>query len=150
MTKSSVAIIGKNRLADELLAQARENNLDAAQLNDATAVAPATNFVIDTECGAEDKKRALLQRLDASLSPSSIILSSCLRFATTLIASWVKKPERIVGFATFFPLKERRLENDGTIDHPNRATFQISRQRHCAGEGWRRSDVSAYFELDYQ
>ena len=109
MTKSSVAIFGKNRLAEELLAQARENNLDAAQLNDATAVAPTTSFVIDTECGAEDKKRALLQRLDASLSPSSIILSSCLRFATTLIASWVKKPERIVGFATFFPFKERKL-----------------------------------------
>jgi 3-hydroxybutyryl-CoA dehydrogenase len=25
------------------------------------------------------------------------------------MASWVKKPERIVGFATFYPLKERRL-----------------------------------------
>ena len=109
MTKSSVAIIGKNHLAEELLAQTRENNLDAAQLHDATAVAPTTNFVIDTECGAEDKKRALLQRLDASLSPSSIIVTSCLRFATTLIASWVKKPERIVGFATFSPLKERKL-----------------------------------------
>jgi 3-hydroxybutyryl-CoA dehydrogenase len=109
MTKSSVAIIGKNHLAEELLAQSRENNLDAAQLHDATAVAPTTNFVIDTECGAEDKKRALLQRLDASLSPSSIIVTSCLRFATTLIASWVKKPERIVGFATFSPLKERKL-----------------------------------------
>ena len=109
MTKSSVAIIGKNRLAEELLTQSRENNLETAQLNDATAVAPTTNFVIDTECGAEDKKRALLQQLDASLPPSSIIVSSCLRFATTLIASWVKKPERIVGFATFFPLKERKL-----------------------------------------
>jgi 3-hydroxybutyryl-CoA dehydrogenase len=109
MTKSSVAIIGKNHLAEELLAQSRENNLDAAQLHDATAVAPTTNFVIDTECGAEDKKRALLQRLDASLSPSSIIVTSCLRFATTLIASWVKKPERIVGFATFSPLKDRKL-----------------------------------------
>jgi 3-hydroxybutyryl-CoA dehydrogenase len=109
MTKSSVAIIGKNRLAEELISQARENNLEAAQLNDATAVAPTTNIVIETECGAEDKKRALLQRLDASLPASSIVVSSCLRFATTLIASWVKKPERIVGFATFFPLKERKL-----------------------------------------
>jgi 3-hydroxybutyryl-CoA dehydrogenase len=32
-----------------------------------------------------------------------------LRFATTQLASWVKKPERIVGFATFFPLKDRKL-----------------------------------------
>lgn len=109
MTKSSVAIIGNNRLAKELLDQARQNNLDAAPVNDATAVALTTNFVIDTECGVEDEKRALTQRLDASLSPSSIIVTSCLRFATTLIASWVKRPERIVGFATFFPLKERKL-----------------------------------------
>jgi 3-hydroxybutyryl-CoA dehydrogenase len=109
MTKNSVAIIGKNRLAEELFTQSRENNLDAMQLNDAGAVAPTTNFVIDTECGAEGQKRALLQRLDACLPASSIIISSCLRFATTLIASWVKNPERIVGFATFFPLKERKL-----------------------------------------
>ncbi len=25
------------------------------------------------------------------------------------MASWVKKPERIVGFATFYPLKDRKL-----------------------------------------
>ena len=109
MTKSSVAIIGKNRLAEDLFTQSRENNLEAAQLSDAMAVAPTTNIVIETECGAEDKKRALLERLDASLPASSIVVSSCLRFATTLIASWVKKPERIVGFATFSPLKERKL-----------------------------------------
>jgi 3-hydroxybutyryl-CoA dehydrogenase len=108
-TKSSVAIIGTSRLAMELLTQCRENNLDAVQLGDPAAVAPTTNMVIETECAAEDKKRALLQRLDASLPASSIVVSSCLRFATTLIASWVMKPERIVGFATFFPLKERKL-----------------------------------------
>lgn len=109
MTKNSVAVIGKNRLAEELFTQSRENNLDAVQLNDAGSVAPTTNIVIDTECGAEGQKRALLERLDACLPASSIIISSCLRFATTLIASWVKNPERIVGFATFFPLKERKL-----------------------------------------
>jgi 3-hydroxybutyryl-CoA dehydrogenase len=109
MTKSSVAVIGKNRLAEELLALAQEKGLDATQLSDATAVASTTNFVIDSESGAEDKKKALLQRLDASLPPPSVIVSSCLRFSTTLMASWVKKPERLIGFATFIPLKERKL-----------------------------------------
>jgi 3-hydroxybutyryl-CoA dehydrogenase len=92
-----------------LVNEARENNLEAVQLNDAASVAPTTNFVIETECGGEDEKRTLLQRLDASLPASSIIITSCLRFATTLIASWIRSPERIVGFATFFPLKERKL-----------------------------------------
>ena len=109
MTKSSLAVIGRNRLAEELLALGHENGLEASQLNDATAVASTTNFVIDTETGAEDKKKALLQRLDASLPPASIIVSSCLRFSTTLMASWLKKPERLVGFASFFPLKDRKL-----------------------------------------
>jgi 3-hydroxybutyryl-CoA dehydrogenase len=109
MTKSSLAVIGRNRLAEELLALGHGDGLETSQLNDATAVAPTTHFVIDTETGVEDKKKALLQRLDASLAPSSIIVSSCLRFSTTLMASWIKKPERIVGFASFFPLKDRKL-----------------------------------------
>jgi 3-hydroxybutyryl-CoA dehydrogenase len=109
MTKSSLAVIGRNRLAEELLALGHDNGLETSQLNEATAVASTTNFVIDTETGAEDKKKALLQRLDASLPPASIIVSSCLRFSTTLMASWLKKPERLVGFASFFPLKDRKL-----------------------------------------
>ena len=109
MTKSSVAIIGKSRLADELLALAQDKGLEPTHLTDATAVGATTNFVIDSEIGAEDKKRALLQRLDASLPASSVIITSCLRFSTTQMASWLKKPERLVGFATFYPLKDRRL-----------------------------------------
>ena len=66
MTKSSVAIIGKNRLAEELCVLGQAQGMEASQLNDATAVSATTNFVIDTETGAEDKKRAVLQRLDAA------------------------------------------------------------------------------------
>lgn len=109
MAKSSLAVIGKGRLAEELVALAREKGLEVAQLHDATAIAPTSQFVIDTENGGDDRKRAVLQRLDASLPPSGIIVSSCLRFSTTLMASWVKKPERVVGFATFYPLKDRKL-----------------------------------------
>jgi 3-hydroxybutyryl-CoA dehydrogenase len=109
MTKSSLAIIGKGRLAEELVALGREKGLDVAPLQDATAIAPTTQFVIDTENGSDDKKRAVMQRLDASLPASGIIVSSCLRFSTTMLASWVKKPERVVGYATFYPLKDRKL-----------------------------------------
>jgi 3-hydroxybutyryl-CoA dehydrogenase len=109
MAKSSVAIIGKNRLAEELFALCQASGLEATQLSDATAIGSTTNFVIDTEIGAEDKKRAVLQRLDASLPPTSIIVTACLRFTATQMASWIKKPERLVGFATFYPLKDRKL-----------------------------------------
>lgn len=109
MTKSSLAIIGGNRLAEELLILCREKGVEGTHLNEAAMLAATTNWVIDTESGDEDRKRALLERLDVALPPSSLILSSCLRFGTTHMASWVKNPGRIVGFATFFPLKERKV-----------------------------------------
>jgi 3-hydroxybutyryl-CoA dehydrogenase len=109
MAKSSLAIIGTNRLAEELLALCREKGVEATHVSDPASLAATTHWVIDTESGAEDRKRALLQRLDAGLPPPSLVITSCLRFATTYMASWVKNPERIVGFATFFPLKERKL-----------------------------------------
>jgi 3-hydroxybutyryl-CoA dehydrogenase len=109
MTKNSVAVVGNNRLAVELVALGHALGLEATQLNDVTAVAPTTNFVIDTETGFEDRKRAVLQSLDAALPASSVIITACLRFSATRLASWIKKPERLVGFATFCPLKDRRL-----------------------------------------
>ena len=109
MAKSNLAIVGKTRVAEELLALSREKSVDTTLWNEATSLAPATNCVIDSESGNEDRKRALLQRLDSELPPSSLIVTSCLRFATTHMAAWLKHPERLVGFATFFPLKDRKL-----------------------------------------
>ena len=109
MTKSSLAIIGTNPLAEELLALCRGKGVEATRLSDPASLAATTRWVIDTECGGEDLKRALLQRLEAALPSSALVLTCCLRFATTYMASWLKNPQRIVGFATFFPLKERKL-----------------------------------------
>ena len=109
MTKSSLAVVGDNRLADELVALCREKGVEAARSGDSASLAPTTNWVVDTESGVEGRKRPLLERLDAGLPPSSLIITSCLRFGVTHMASWIKNPGRIVGFATFFPLKERKL-----------------------------------------
>jgi 3-hydroxybutyryl-CoA dehydrogenase len=109
MTKSSLAVVGDDRLADELIALCREKGVDAARASDPASLAGTTHWVIDTESGAEDRKRRLLERLDANLPPSSLIITSCLRFGATHMGSWIKHPERLVGFATFFPLKERKL-----------------------------------------
>ena len=110
MTKNSVAIVGANRLAEELAALMKEKGVEPRWSGDVDTVASTVELVIDTEGGAEERKRAaLLQRLDRSLPASSLIVSSCLRFSTTRMGSWIQHPERLVGFATFFPLKERRL-----------------------------------------
>lgn len=109
MTRNSLAVIGQSRLAADFMALAREMSLDAVQVRDASAATPTTDFVIDTETGAEDRKRGVLGRLDASLPPASIIVTSCLRYSVTQMASWIKKPERLVGFASFYPLEDRKL-----------------------------------------
>jgi len=109
MTKNSVAIIGESRLARELLDLSREKGLDATLLAELSGLAPQTATVIETFAGNEEKKKSVLQQLDAALSPTAVIITSCLGFATTHMAAWTKKPDRFVGFATFYPLKERKL-----------------------------------------
>lgn len=109
MTKNNLAIIGGTRLAEELLALCREKGIQATPLTDPAAAATTTDVVIDTESGDEDCKCALLRQLDAALPPSVLMISSCLRFGTTHMAAWLRHPERLVGFATFFPLKERKV-----------------------------------------
>lgn len=109
MTKNSLAIAGINRLADEFFAVAREKNLEPIRYDGRTTVPATTDFTIDTESGPAETKQALLENLEAALAPSGVIISSCLRFTVTEIASWLKRPDRLVGFATFYPLKDRKL-----------------------------------------
>ena len=134
---------------------AQAKSLEATPLSDATAVGSTTNFVIDSETGAEDKKRALLQRLDASLPASSVIVTSCLRFSTTQMASWLKKPERVVGFATFYPLKDRRLiELAAGLRTAEPALEQVEQffkalGNYSCGERYPWAYISAHFEFNY-
>jgi 3-hydroxybutyryl-CoA dehydrogenase len=104
MTKNSVAIIGESRLARELHGLCCDKGFDAALLSHLSELAPATPIVVETCAGDGEKKKSLLQKLDDFLPPASAILTSCLGFGTTQLASWVNRPERVVGFATFYPL----------------------------------------------
>ena len=108
MTRSSLAIVGESRLSHELLELSRGAGLDAVRLSDLAELAPTVPIVIDTSSSPVEKKKSLLQKLDLALPAPAVIISSCLRFSTTLMGSWTAKPERIVGFATFYPLKEKR------------------------------------------
>ena len=109
MITSSLAIIGESRLSQELLELSREAGLDAVLLSDLAELTPTTPVVIETSLSPADKKKSILQRLDLALPSPAVVLTSCLGFATTLMASWTAKPERIVGFATFYPLKDRKM-----------------------------------------
>jgi 3-hydroxybutyryl-CoA dehydrogenase len=109
MTKNSLAIAGTNRLANELLALARENGFEPIRCDSRSTIPATVNSIIDTESGTAEKKRALLDNFEAALPNSAVIITSCLRLTATEIASWLKRPERLVGFATFYPLNDRKL-----------------------------------------
>ncbi len=109
MTRNSLAIIGENRLSQELLELSRGAGLEAVLLADLAKLTPTTPLVIETSSSQVEKKKLLLQKLDLALPAPAVIITSCLGFATTLMASWTAKPERIVGFATFYPLGDKKV-----------------------------------------
>ena len=109
MTRNSLAITGESRLSQELLEFSREAGLDAVLISDLAELTPATPVVIETSASGVEKKKSILQRLDLALPAPAVIITSCLGFATTLMASWTAKPQRIVGFATFYPFKDRKV-----------------------------------------
>jgi 3-hydroxybutyryl-CoA dehydrogenase len=109
MTRNSLAITGESRLSQELLELSREAGLDAVLISDLAELTPATPVVIETSASGVEKKKSILQRLDLALPAPAVIITSCLGFTTTLMASWTAKPERIVGFATFYPFKDRKV-----------------------------------------
>ena len=108
-TKSSLAILGTNRLAQDWIALSKAKGLDAELVTDAANIQANASLVIDTSAGNEATKRRHLQNLDSGIAPSAVIITSCLVASTTLMASWTKRPERIVGFATFYPLADRKI-----------------------------------------
>jgi 3-hydroxybutyryl-CoA dehydrogenase len=108
MTKSDLAIVGESRLSHELLDLSREAGLTAVRFSDLAELVPTTPLVIETSPHPLDKKKSLLQKLDLALPPPAVIVTSCLGCGTTRIASWTARPERVVGFATFYPLKEKK------------------------------------------
>ncbi|MGH7929450.1 MAG: 3-hydroxyacyl-CoA dehydrogenase family protein [Candidatus Binatia bacterium] len=109
MAENSVTIIGENQLALELAALCKEKGLEVALQAQADDLSPTCPLAIETLAQDGERKKNLLARLDASLPPASVIVTSCLGSAVSYLAAPLKKPDRLVGFATFYPLKERKL-----------------------------------------
>jgi 3-hydroxybutyryl-CoA dehydrogenase len=107
MTRNKALVAGKSRLAEELRALSESRGFETVLQPEAADA--SFSIAVDTIAGNEEEKKALLRKLETALGPSTPILSSCLGFSTTRIASWTSTPQRIVGFAAFYPLKEKKL-----------------------------------------
>lgn len=109
MVENNVAIIGESRLALELAALCKEKGLDVSLLARPNDLAPTTSLVIETFAQDAERKKGILRKLDDFLSPASVLVASCLGSAVTHLAAQLKWPERVIGFATFYPLKDRKV-----------------------------------------
>ena len=108
MNPNKVAIIGNSRLAKDWCQLFKDNGIQVSLRHQADSVAADTDVIVETIAANMEQKRAALVRLDQA-SPEAIILTSCLRWSTTTLGAWVSKPERLLGFATFFPLAKRKI-----------------------------------------
>ncbi len=108
MAKNSVIVVGGSRLAEELIGLAQAANYEAKLYRDADAAAISSSLIVETLADGEARKRQILNKLDSG-SPSAVILTSCIGFSATRIASWTMRPERVVGFATFYPFKDKKV-----------------------------------------
>lgn len=109
MAKDELAVVGTSPLAKELVALGREQGFAASLCGRADRLPSAASVIIDAEAADEEAKRSTLRKLDADFSRLPFVLSSCLGFSASRIASWTSRPERVVGFATLFPLKEKKV-----------------------------------------
>jgi 3-hydroxybutyryl-CoA dehydrogenase len=109
MAENSVTIVGKNRLAFELTELCKANGFNVGRQEDPSGVSRSCALVIETFALDAARKQGILKTLDDSLAPASVILSSCLGSAVTHMTANLKRPERVVGFATFYPLNDRRV-----------------------------------------
>ena len=76
MPKSSVVVVGRSRLAHELIGLAQAADYDAKLYPDADAAAISSSLVVETSCYGEARKHEILNKLDSG-SPSAVILTSC-------------------------------------------------------------------------
>jgi 3-hydroxybutyryl-CoA dehydrogenase len=89
----------------------------------ADAVAGAAT-VVGTSIGSLERKRFLIERMDAVLPAGVPILSLAVSVATTEIASWCQEPERVCGFGYVPP-----LDQTGVVEvAPGLRTGEAARQ----------------------
>jgi 3-hydroxybutyryl-CoA dehydrogenase len=111
-SKLRVAVCGTNALAAalrDLLSGSAEVELYHLPLAAPNAGHAAVDAVIETTNLDLNDKRKTLQEIERHIADDTLILSSVLGVTATQAASWLNRPSRLVGFATFASLKHSEL-----------------------------------------
>ncbi|MEK5444244.1 3-hydroxyacyl-CoA dehydrogenase family protein [Fredinandcohnia sp. FSL W7-1320] len=107
MTIKTVAIVGDNLIAKELSNSFQEN--PHVHLVDAKALTEQVDVVIETTNLDKEEKKRRVEEIEASVSSTTLILSTTLGVTATEVASWLFHPERLIGFGTFANFRKGSL-----------------------------------------
>lgn len=103
-----IAIIGQNALADALRFECQRSETTDLIIS-ITGLNEQIDAVIETENKDLEKKKSVLQQIEASIPSSTPILTSILGISATESASWMKEPSRTIGFASFATVSQADL-----------------------------------------
>ncbi|RFB15413.1 3-hydroxybutyryl-CoA dehydrogenase [Bacillus sp. HNG] len=107
MTTKTIVIVGDNLLAKELSHSFQE--IEQIRLVDPKLLDEQVDVVIETTNLDKGEKKRRIQEIEASVSSTTLILSTTLGVTATEVASWLNNPDRVVGFGAFANFKEGNL-----------------------------------------
>lgn len=103
-----IAVAGRNALADALLEAFRHSEQVECTVWTPEYHGPC-DLVVETENRDLAAKKQALLDIESSISANTPILTSTLGISATEAASWLKKPQRVMGFAAFADLAHAEL-----------------------------------------
>lgn len=108
MTSQSIVIVGENLLAKRLYESFRK--IDTLEVSyNSFSVLDQVEVVIETTNLDLERKKSNLQEIDSLSSPNTLILTTILQITATEVASWLRYPERLIGFGTFSNFSEGKV-----------------------------------------
>jgi len=131
MIPKSIAVIGENKLAQQLVRCFEEQRIERLYVNTYTHLRDVDVVIETINLDLEQKKKNLLE-IENHISNTTTILTTSLSITATESASWLTHPERVIGFGTFsnfdeHPLIEIALPLQGDSLHKEKITglFQL-------------------------
>jgi 3-hydroxybutyryl-CoA dehydrogenase len=133
MTSKSIVVVGENLLAKELFQAFQEGGKEEISYNEFSAF-NHVDVVIETTNLDLEKKKRILQEIESIVNSSTLILTTTLQVTATEAASWLRYPERLVGFGTFANFKKGKLIEVASPLQADLNHFQMAKETFRAIE----------------
>ncbi len=107
-----VLVVGDSVLAEELASLLTGTGRPITHLTPGEDLAGAARdaaLAVDAVVWPPEQKRAVVAALDDALPADAVLASLCAAHSTTEIASWTRRPGRVVGYSAVPPLEASHL-----------------------------------------